>query len=213
MSKCMQGMSKNKLIATVSLAVIVITMIASTSTADLVYSTSTTEDDGYTYPDDASDEEKEDIDEQEQEAWEDAGRPGERDDDDDDEGNDDDDDNDDNTPVIANTPTLAVQNTAVNETRWYNNCEGGGKQAGGFLHFDIFAYENCESHANGDKAYYDGFVEGCMGIDSTNTQELCEAFIVGCLRATSIDSSETCRVAVETSSSAWKLVMTKPDGL
>lgn len=51
-----------------------------------------------------------------------------------------------------------------------------------------------------------------MGIDSTNTKELCEAFIVGCLRATSIDSSETCRVAVETSSSAWKLVMTKPDG-
>jgi hypothetical protein len=205
-------MSKNKLISTVSLVLIVITMMASTSTADLVYSTSTTEDDGYTYPDDASDEEKEEIDEQEQEAWEDAGRPGERDDDDD-EGNDNDDNEDDDTPVIANTPTLAVQNTAVNETRWYNNCEGGGKQAGGFLHFDIFAYENCESHADGDKAYYDGFVEGCMGIDSTNTQELCEAFIVGCLRATSIDSSETCRVAVETSSSAWKLVMTKPDGL
>jgi len=160
------------------------------------------------------DREKEEIDEQEQEAWEDAGRPGERDDDDDDEGNDNDDDNDDdNTPAIADTPALAVQNTAVNETRWYNNCEGGGKQAGGFLHFDIFAYENCESHANGDKGYYDGFVEGCMGIDSINTQELCEAFIVGCLRATSIDSSETCRVAVETSSSAWKLVMTKPDGL
>ena len=41
----------------------------------------------------------------------------------------------------------------------YNNCEGGGKQAGGGLQFDTFAYENCEIHANGDKAYYDGFVK------------------------------------------------------
>jgi hypothetical protein len=205
-------MNRNELITTVGLAVVLIAIV--TSNPLLLYASSNSEDDGYTYPDDASDEEKEDIDEQEQEAWEDAGRPGERDDDDDDESNDNDDDNDDdNTPAIADTPALAVQNTAVNETRWYNNCEGGGKQAGGFLHFDIFAYENCESHANGDKGYYDGFVEGCMGIDSINTQELCEAFIVGCLRATSIDSSETCRVAVETSSSAWKLVMTKPDGL
>jgi hypothetical protein len=205
-------MNKIKLISMASLAMALVTMMAPDQI--MTYASSTSEDDGYTYPDDASDEEKEEIDEQEQEAWEDAGRPGERDDDDDDESNDNDDDNDDdNTPAIADTPALAVQNTAVNETRWYNNCEGGGKQAGGFLHFDIFAYENCESHANGDKGYYDGFVEGCMGIDSINTQELCEAFIVGCLRATSIDSSETCRVAVETSSSAWKLVMTKPDGL
>jgi hypothetical protein len=205
-------MNRTKLISTASLVMALMTMIAPDQI--MTYASSTSEDDGYTYPDDASDEEKEEIDEQEQEAWEDAGRPGERDDDDDDEGNDNDDDNDDdNTPAIADTPALAVQNTAVNETRWYNNCEGGGKQAGGFLHFDIFAYENCESHANGDKGYYDGFVEGCMGIDSINTQELCEAFIVGCLRANSIDSSETCRVAVETSSSAWKLVMTKPDGL
>ena len=71
----------------------------------------------------------------------------------------------------------------------------------------------CESHANGDKAYYDGFVEGCMGIDGANTKELCEAFVVGCLRETNIDGSETCKVTVETSSSAWKLLMTKPDGL
>jgi hypothetical protein len=57
-----------------------------------------TEDDGYVYPDDSSDEEKEEIDEREQEAWEDAGRPG----DDDDNDNDDDDSNsntDDNLPL------------------------------------------------------------------------------------------------------------------
>ena len=84
------------------------------------------------------------------------------------------------------------------------------KLAGG-LQFDTFAYENCEIHANGDKADDDGFVQGCMGRDNANTKDLCEAFIVtGCLRATSINISETCDVADDTSSSAWKLVMTVP---
>jgi hypothetical protein len=64
------------------IAVMVLTMITSTSIAVLVYASPTTEDDGYTYPDDASDEEKDEIDEQEQEAWEDAGRPGDDNDDD-----------------------------------------------------------------------------------------------------------------------------------
>jgi hypothetical protein len=54
----------------------------------------TTEDDGYTYPDDASEDEKEEIDEQEQEAWEEAGRPGEEDDNGDDNDNDEENGND-----------------------------------------------------------------------------------------------------------------------
>jgi hypothetical protein len=33
---------------------------------------------------------------------------------------------------------------------------------------------------------------------------------VECLRATSIDSSETCDADVDTTSSAWKLIMTRP---
>ena len=67
-----------------------------------------------------------------------------------------------------------------------------------------------ESHANGDKAYYDGFVQGCMGIDNANTKVLCEAFIVGCLRAQTADSSESCDVAINTSSAEWKIVMALP---
>ncbi len=74
-------MSIIKLITTVSLAVALITMVTSNQLS--IYASATT-DDGYTYPDDATEEEKEDIDEQEQEAWEDAGRPGEIDDGDDD---------------------------------------------------------------------------------------------------------------------------------
>ena len=188
--------------------VAVMTIIMITSNQLSMYASPTTEDDGYTYPDDASDEEKEEIDEQEQEAWEDAGRPGDRNDDDDEKDNGG--SNNDESPSIENAPALAVQNTAVNETRWYNNCEGGGKQAGRGLQFDTFAYENCESHANGDKAYYDGFVQGCMGIDNANTKVLCEAFIVGCLRAQTADSSESCDVAIDTSSAEWKIVMALP---
>jgi hypothetical protein len=156
-------MSIIKLIGAVSLTVALITMITSNQLS--IYASPTTEDDGYTYPDDASEEEKEEIDEREREAWEDAGRPGERDDDDDDENDDDGNDND-NTPVIANAPKLTVQNTAVNETRWFNNCVGGGKQHGGGLQFNTFSYQTCGENADGDKGYYDGFVQGCMGIDS-----------------------------------------------
>ncbi|MFY9965834.1 MAG: hypothetical protein WAK50_08850 [Nitrososphaeraceae archaeon] len=48
-------MSINKLIATVSLAVIVMTLTTSNQLS--IYASPTTEDDGYTYPDDSSDEE------------------------------------------------------------------------------------------------------------------------------------------------------------
>ena len=48
--------------------VAVMTIIMITSNQLSMYASPTTEDDGYTYPDDASDEEKEEIDEQEQEG-------------------------------------------------------------------------------------------------------------------------------------------------
>ena len=118
-------------------------------------------------------------------------------------------------PKIDGTPASAVQaptidNNGVNETRWYRNCLSGGEGRGSVLDFDTSSYETCGDNADGDKAYYDGFVKGCMGIDSANTKELCESYIVGCLRASLIDNSETCYVADDTSSSAWKLVMTVP---
>jgi hypothetical protein len=56
------------------LAVLGVTM---TTSPVSIYGTPTTEEYGYTYPDGSSEEEKQEIDEKEQEAWEDAGRPGE----------------------------------------------------------------------------------------------------------------------------------------
>lgn len=64
-------MNITKLIAIVSLAMTVLTMV--TPNQFSIFASPTTEDDGYTYPDDATEDEKEEIDEREQEAWEDAG--------------------------------------------------------------------------------------------------------------------------------------------
>ncbi len=105
-SKSMQGMSRNKLIATVSLAVIVITMMASTSTAVLVYSTPTTEDEGWVEGDyEGSLEEQE---EQAQEDWEDAGRPGDEDNGDDNDNEDDTENQDEETQICPDGSVLPV---------------------------------------------------------------------------------------------------------
>ena len=83
-------MSVIKLITTVSLTVVLITMI--TSNQLTIYASPTTEDDGWTEDDyEGSSEEQE---EQAQDDWEDAGRPGETEDDDDNENDDDNNDND-----------------------------------------------------------------------------------------------------------------------
>jgi hypothetical protein len=52
------------------------------------------------------------------------------------------------------------------------------------LQFNIVSYENCGNNADGDKAYHDGFVQGCDGIQETMyTKELCESFVIECLNA------------------------------
>jgi hypothetical protein len=81
-------MSIIKLITTVSLAVALLIMITSIQLP--IYASPTTEDDGEFIPDDATEEEKEDIEDEGQQAWEDAGRPGDtsNNDDDDDDTND-----------------------------------------------------------------------------------------------------------------------------
>jgi hypothetical protein len=76
------------------------------------------------------------------------------------------------------------KNTAINETRWYKNCMSGCEEAGGRLQFDMWNYQTCGNNANGDKAYYDGFVQGCDGIQEVKyTKDLCESFVTECLSA------------------------------
>ena len=100
-------MSIVKLVATVSLAVTVLTMVTSIQLP--IYASPTTEDDGYTYPDDANEEEKDEVDEQEEEAREDAGRPGD----------DDDDDDDDDEATTSNNDLPTCKNGVVSSKRRY----------------------------------------------------------------------------------------------
>ena len=86
-----------------------------------LYASAITEDDGYTYPDNASDEEKEEIDEREQEAWEDAGRPGEiKSTDDGNDGNNNDDDNDDDKNKISSNSNSESSSSIATKTIFAN---------------------------------------------------------------------------------------------
>jgi hypothetical protein len=89
------------------LAVWAVTM--TTSAPISVYGTPTTEDDGYTYPDDATDEEKDEIDEQEEQMFNDAGRPGDTN------GNDDDDDSKDNNKELPRCAYKVVRDCILND--------------------------------------------------------------------------------------------------
>ena len=119
--------------------VMAITMITSTLTSISV--NAVTEDDGWVEGDDdsqgeiSSQEELEDA--YEGSEWEDDIGPNEfeeaTDNDDDDNGNGRNGNDEKVSPMaspVMQLPSVDKQSSMVNETRWYNNCEGGGKQAG-----------------------------------------------------------------------------------
>jgi hypothetical protein len=92
-------MNKTLKPAAVCTLVAVWAVIMTTSAPISVYGTPTTEDDGYIYPDEADTQEEQDqIDEQEHQAWEDAGRPGDT------SANDDNSNTDDDGDEIATPP-------------------------------------------------------------------------------------------------------------
>ena len=90
------------------------------------------EDDGYVYPDDATEEEKKEIDEQEREAWEDAGRPGEIKDNSDDDNDDESSNEGDMNEVSSNSGDIVgiVQN--ISEP--VNILSHNAREDGGYLH-------------------------------------------------------------------------------
>ncbi|MGH9951548.1 MAG: FxLYD domain-containing protein [Nitrososphaeraceae archaeon] len=112
------------------LTVIILFISLAMAVTPTVYA-QTTEDDGYTYPDDASEEEKQEIDEQERHAWEDAGRPGDNNNNsnDDDDGNDSR-DNDDG--VSSNSGDIA--GTVQNISEPVNLLSHNAREDGGYLH-------------------------------------------------------------------------------
>jgi hypothetical protein len=97
------------------------------------------EDDGYVYPDDATEEEKKEIDEQEREAWEDAGRPGEikdngDDDNDDNDNRNGDNNNDDNTLNTSPPNNSDIVGTVQNISQPVNILSHTAQENRGYLH-------------------------------------------------------------------------------
>jgi hypothetical protein len=62
--------------------------------------------------------------------------------------------------------------TATASESWGDMCYDIGFDDGQNGPFDQTDYANCGATENGDKAYYNGFIEGCMSAD--NTKEVCE---------------------------------------
>ena len=61
--------------------------------------------------------------------------------------------------------TKKVGTTAVEDTGFNDGQDGPFK--GG-------TYGHCGNEANGDEAYYDGFIDGCMSVQG-NTRDVCES--------------------------------------
>jgi hypothetical protein len=113
-----------KLIVTISLVVAIITMVAPNQLS--IYASPTTEDDGWVEGDyEGNSEEQE---EQAQEDWEDAGRPGEIEDDDDDE-NDDDDNNSEDELIECEDGSLVETEDLCEQSEARVQCSDGSYAA------------------------------------------------------------------------------------
>jgi hypothetical protein len=72
----------------------------------------------------------------------------------------------------ANAIASANATVTVNTVNGTYVCLLEGIAAATHQTFDLMKYQTCETHLNGQKAYYDGFVQQCM---QRNSKEICEA--------------------------------------
>jgi len=54
---------------------------------------------------------------------------------------------------------------------WYDTCYASGYKAGQNGPFSRETYDHCGDEDNGDDAYYNGFINGCIEVD--NTRDVC----------------------------------------
>lgn len=57
---------------------------------------------------------------------------------------------------------------------WNESCRAAGFEDGRNGPFNDATYDHCGDEATGDKAYLDGFVDGCMSVEG-NTGDVCES--------------------------------------
>jgi hypothetical protein len=67
-----------------------------------------------------------------------------------------------------------AQTTEDDDEGWNDNCRDAGFSDGQNGPFNGETYDHCGDEATGDKAYLDGFIDGCMSVES-NTRDVCES--------------------------------------
>ena len=70
--------------------------------------------------------------------------------------------------------SVYAQSTEDDEESLNDSCRETGFNDGQNGPFKGGTYDHCGNEANGDKAYYDGFIDGCMSVEG-NTRDVCES--------------------------------------
>lgn len=76
--------------------------------------------------------------------------------------------------VITSDHLLIYAQTAEDEEDWNESCRDASFEDGRNGPFNDATYDHCGDGATGDKAYLDGFVDGCMSVEG-NTRDVCES--------------------------------------
>ena len=203
-------MSIIKLIATVSLAVAVLTMVTSNQLS--IYASPTTEDDGWVEGDyEGSSEEQE---EQAQEDWEDAGRPGEIEDDDDNE-NDDDDNENDNGLVECEDGSLVETEELCEQSEALVTCSATQAEC---PPEPLVAEINCPdgtlAETQEDCEIPVEELIPCSDGTLAETQEDCEILVeelIPCSDGTLAETQEDCEIPVDCSDVPFYMTCHEPD--
>jgi hypothetical protein len=72
------------------------------------------------------------------------------------------------------TTAFASSSDENTDAGWNDSCYDSGYRDGQNGPFSEGAYDHCGDQAGGDKAYYDGFIDGCMSLEG-NTIDVYES--------------------------------------
>jgi hypothetical protein len=81
------------------------------------------------------------------------------------------------SPLLLFNPTTAVFASSSEENTddgWNDSCYDSGYRDGQNGPFSEGTYDHCGDQTEGDKAYYDGFIDGCISVEG-NTRDVCES--------------------------------------
>jgi hypothetical protein len=76
--------------------------------------------------------------------------------------------------TITTSTAVSVYAQTTEDDSWNDSCRDAGFEDGQNGPFNDATYDHCGDEVNGDKAYLDGFIDGCMSVEG-NTRDVCES--------------------------------------